>query len=131
MNTITIYDIDTGKPQSTSSYIDDTEKNGILAMVTDNHGYVENNPPLNLDDYRWTGSEWQEIPKPQEMALPHIRIRRRFLLLESDWTQGADSPLSDTKKAEWATYRQALRDLTASYTESDLASSVVWPTPPG
>lgn len=36
---------------------------------------------------------------------------RKFLLLESDWTQLPDSPLSAEKKAEWAAYRQTLRDL--------------------
>ena len=40
-----------------------------------------------------------------------LRGRRTMLLQESDWTQFADSPLSDSKKAEWAIYRQALRDL--------------------
>ena len=43
------------------------------------------------------------------------RAERDRLLLESDWTQGADSPLSDTDKAAWATYRQALRDMTVTY----------------
>ena len=36
-----------------------------------------------------------------------------MLLKESDWTQFGDSPLSDSKKTEWATYRQSLRDLPA------------------
>lgn len=40
-----------------------------------------------------------------------LRNRRNGYLTDSDWTQAADSPLSDSKKAEWATYRQQLRDL--------------------
>lgn len=40
-----------------------------------------------------------------------FREKRDRLLQASDWTQMPDSALSDTKKAEWATYRQALRDL--------------------
>ena len=40
-----------------------------------------------------------------------LRIKRDLLLTQSDWTQGSDSPLSDSKKAEWKTYRQTLRDL--------------------
>lgn len=40
-----------------------------------------------------------------------IREKRDALLQKCDWTQAADSPLSTSKKAEWATYRQALRDL--------------------
>jgi hypothetical protein len=51
-----------------------------------------------------------------------------------------DSPLSDTKKAEWATYRQELRDLPAKwpanvdktkvdpYVDDDVTWS--WPTKP-
>ena len=41
-----------------------------------------------------------------------LRNHRNSLLKESDWTVMSDSPMSDSKKAEWKTYRQALRDLT-------------------
>mgnify|MGYP003134915838 CR=1 FL=1 len=40
-----------------------------------------------------------------------LRHHRNSLLNESDWTVMIDSPLSDSKKAEWKTYRQKLRDL--------------------
>ena len=40
-----------------------------------------------------------------------LRQKRDLRLAGSDWTQMADSPLSNSKKAEWDTYRQALRDL--------------------
>jgi len=39
------------------------------------------------------------------------RSTRTSLLSESDWTQMADTALSTEKKAEWVTYRKALRDL--------------------
>lgn len=39
------------------------------------------------------------------------RSRRDGRLRDCDWTQAADSPLSAEKKAEWAAYRQILRDL--------------------
>ena len=41
-----------------------------------------------------------------------FRDYRNNLLAQCDWTQAADSPLSDSKKDEWKTYRQKLRDLT-------------------
>ena len=50
-----------------------------------------------------------------------MRMFRDSLLAQSDWTQNADSPLSDSKKTEWATYRQALRDFPASWTPADTA----------
>jgi len=37
--------------------------------------------------------------------------KRNLRLAACDWTQMPDSALSDTKKAEWAQYRQALRDI--------------------
>jgi hypothetical protein len=50
-----------------------------------------------------------------------MRLIRDRLLAQCDWTQAVDSPLSDVKKAEWATYRQKLRDLPAGNTsETDL-----------
>ena len=56
--------------------------------------------------------------------------KRNRRLVASDWTQLPDSPLSDEKKAEWAAYRQALRNLPSNYTNSDNYGDVVWPTRP-
>jgi len=46
-----------------------------------------------------------------------IRRTRSTLLKDSDWTQGSDSPLTDAKKTEWATYRTALRNIPTTYSE--------------
>lgn len=54
--------------------------------------------------------------------ISRMRQERNALLAQSDWTQSADSPLSDSKKQEWATYRQALRDFPASWTPADTAN---------
>ena len=82
-----------------------------------------------------TGQEledWNEIDRlatenaPIEKAEEHRRTRNS-LLTESDWTQMPDSPLTDAKKAEWAIYRQALRDLPSSTTDP---SNPTWPDKP-
>ena len=61
------------------------------------------------------------------------------LLYDSDWTQGADSPFNDSKKSEWATYRQQLRDLPATIAaDSNITAKAMmddinhsaWPTRP-
>ena len=57
-----------------------------------------------------------------------IRASRDQRLAGSDWTQGADSPLSNSKKAEWVTYRQELRDYPA--TASKVSELGAWPTEP-
>ena len=64
-----------------------------------------------------------------------IRGNRNWLLRASDWTQLPDSALSDEKKAEWATYRQTLRDIPANASgaelvEGDTIINLDWPTKP-
>ena len=56
-----------------------------------------------------------------------LRKERNKRLAECDWTQLPNVPLPDTKKYEWETYRQALRDLPAN-TEDPV--NPVWPVPP-
>ena len=55
--------------------------------------------------------------------ISHFKKVRNAKLAESDWTQAADSPLSDSKKAEWKTYRQALGDLPSKVTPKFLPNS--------
>ena len=55
-----------------------------------------------------------EIEMEEAEILEANRFIRNRLLLVSDYTQGSDTPVNDAKKAEWATYRQALRDLPTS-----------------
>tara|TARA_R100000773_G_C4164827_1_gene81061 strand:- start:54 stop:272 length:219 start_codon:yes stop_codon:yes gene_type:complete len=57
------------------------------------------------------------------IELKHFRGLRNKKLAKCDWTQAPDSPLSDEKKKEWATYRQTLRDLTKTVTPKFLPNS--------
>lgn len=54
-------------------------------------------------------------------------IEKRNLRLSScDWTQMPDSALSDSKRSEWAAYRQALRDIPQQF-PSDVNKELVNP----
>jgi len=68
--------------------------------------------------------------KLREQAIAEMKSERADKLLKSDWTQGADSTLSDSKKAEWATYRQALRDLPTTHAKILTIDNVTWPEEP-
>lgn len=59
-----------------------------------------------------------------------MKQRRTAELYSCDWTQTVDAPLTDSKKAEWATYRQALRDLPATYPNVTNKSDITWPSKP-
>lgn len=54
----------------------------------------------------------------------NVRASRTQLLKDSDWTQIADSTAN---KAAWATYRQALRDVS---TQSSFPWDITWPDAP-
>lgn len=56
-----------------------------------------------------------------------IREMRNIFLKDSDWTQLADVNLSEVKRQEWATYRQALRDLPQNTPDP---RNVSWPPKP-
>jgi hypothetical protein len=53
-----------------------------------------------------------------------VRATRGEKLKDSDWTQVADAPVD---KAAWATYRQALRDVTG---QEGFPWTITWPTQP-
>ena len=71
----------------------------------------------------------EEAQEESDLDLGFDRSQRNAFLSDSDWTQYAeDNPLSDEKKAEWATYRQTLRD---RFTDKTRMSELdPWPTPP-
>ena len=59
-----------------------------------------------------------------------IRAERTRLLSESDWTQGADSPLTTQQKSDWAVYRTSLRTLPEDQSSVTSYSDINWPTKP-
>ena len=69
----------------------------------------------------------EEIQFDIENKLGNILGSRRGLLTKTDWTQLPDSPLASEKKAEFATYRQAIRDLP---TQPGYPDNITWPEMP-
>ena len=68
----------------------------------------------------------EEIQVAKDSAMAQLRYTRNTLLTACDWTQIPDCTIP--KKAEWATYRQTLRDFPA--TISDARVSIEWPKNP-
>ena len=74
----------------------------------------------------WTTSSKtaEEIAEYDADAAATVRSERDGLLGQSDWTQVADAPVDATA---WATYRQALRDITD---QAGFPNDINWPTQP-
>ena len=56
-----------------------------------------------------------------------FRTKRNTKLAETDWTQAADSPLTDEVKTEWQTYRETLRNLPSNTPDP---ANPTWPDEP-
>jgi hypothetical protein len=114
------------------------DANGFAIQVS----YSENSPEGNWiedNDYPIMGrsgykykpltKEWitdsdEELRNVEEIK---VKATRLDLLAKSDWTQLPDNPLTVEKRAEWATYRQALRDITS---QTGYPLNVIWPAQP-
>ena len=81
----------------------------------------------------------QELLQAQEYSFDQmnaedamvLKAYRSTELFDSDWTQGADSPLDSSTKTAWATYRQGLRDLPASANWPNRFTKAEFPLAPG
>lgn len=80
---------------------------------------------VNIGD-TWDGTQFIPQAPDYDLQWKMIRAMRDQKLQESDWTQLPDVPFTAEQRAEWATYRQALRDVTA---QPD-PFTITWPEPP-
>lgn len=85
---------------------------------------IEGNEVVQYEQIRPKTQE--EIDQENEGHWIVVRSKRNSLLLESDWTQLTDSPITLEKKAEWQIYRQQLRDVTSQLDPKN----IIWPTKP-
>jgi|TARA_B100000963_G_scaffold305894_1_gene280293 hypothetical protein len=117
----TKYKTDTG--EITSTGVTNVALNNI--SLESGESVIEGN--YNVQEYKIIGGE----AVAQTVSIwPGVRALRDNLLSESDWTQLSDSPLTDSKKTEWATYRQTLRDIPSSQSSVTDKSNITWPTEP-
>jgi len=79
----------------------------------------------DLDATELAALEAEEANEPSDAdrALALLRAERNRRLAETDWTANSDVTMTDAM----TTYRQALRDITDTYSDLD---TVVWPTKP-
>jgi hypothetical protein len=95
---------------------------GVPVPVLDNKTHKHSQDVQNING-TWT-QVWTVQKLPEVEAAANIRAHRDGLLSDCDWTQVVDAPVD---KAVWATYRQALRDISK---QPGFPWNVVWPTTP-
>lgn len=95
-------------------------------------GVDENESAIESNDQQHFGVTWAEIiTKSNELQtqipLKVLRDERNKKLEQTDWVVTKALESNQTVSQEWIDYRQALRDITKTYTSVD---NVVWPSKP-
>jgi hypothetical protein len=121
MNTFTVYDLATGQIEYSTTTVAEINEVGLQEGQGIIEGNYQANEHIVVDG---------EAVARTDNILEILRLKRDALLTESDWTQVNDSPLTTEKKAEWAVYRQALRDLPANNINATSIDDITFPTPP-
>ena len=105
---------------------------------------IDGNDQDSYDSLEWLDSSTKPTKAKLDSYLSSVeteemvvfRQMRNKKLLESDWTRIDDCGISTSKKAEWATYRQELRDITKTVTPVFITRGIIdeskfsWPTKP-
>lgn len=106
----------------------------------------DSNDKAYMSGKYWDGEEWKTKPeRPSslhfwselhkwklnvESLLLQVRVDRDIILASTDWTQMPDAPLTAQQRAEWAIYRQALRDVPQNNANVASLDEVQWPSKP-
>ena len=112
------------------------DRAGFLHISSNTHEIVIGNAPdlwASNGSLKYIDSEWvigdaekyqEAVTENTNLQATKVRKDRSLKLADCDWTQVADAPVD---KAVWATYRQALRDITA---QSGFPWTITWPDAP-
>jgi hypothetical protein len=103
----------------------EAEFNTMFSKVT---GSDDNGTAIESSDPADWGTTWAAVVAKRDeliaaQPLKELRAERDRLIAATDWWASSDI----TMTAEQTTYRQALRDITDTYTSLD---DVVWPAKP-
>jgi hypothetical protein len=128
MNNYIIYSLDTGIIKSIITTAGNPKND-----VHDGYDYIKSN---DLTEGMSVDLQTKKLISA-DIQLPFVlsdqgkrKKKRNAFLAQSDWTQLPDSPLTEKQKAEWATYRQALRDIPATYSDADSLDDIIFPVQP-
>ena len=138
MINVIYYEINTGRVISQTQTIEGTEEDIRPLFDKENNpkllGYLNDRAISKVDGSIYNSETDEiittEIKDETRTTTTILRKIRNKRLTKSDWTQSLDSPLSDTKKNEWAIYRQSLRDLPDNYSDADDIDQIAIPNPP-
>ena len=115
----------------TKTYKKYNDENGNLSSILmKEDGKVTWSIPLEVGNRHYDEYlEWAKTNTTEEadgLSWNDIRLKRDGILKETDWTMTTGSSVD---QAQWAAYRQNLRDIPQTYKDKT-PDDVVWPSQP-
>lgn len=101
----------------------DSNKIVIQKQPDEADGFIEVSENVFCGQKQQSDGSFVTPPPSAEVLLEDLRDERNALLAETDWWASSDLTMTSAQ----TTYRQALRDITDTYSSLD---DVVWPTKP-
>ena len=109
---------------------------GEVKFVTKNYDLSEGNIVVDIPfdeentDYQeyleWAKTNTAEAADEDTLTWDDIRATRDKILRDTDWTMTSGATVD---QAQWAAYRQVIRDIPQTYKDKT-PDDVVWPTQP-
>jgi hypothetical protein len=133
----TIYNLESGQiisirdcPDITQQILDPSYSY-IEGEYSGTEYYIDNGTPIVFPTHTYTYPLFDYETKTWSEDIRRITndvlTKRKNFLINTDWTQLPNNPLTTEKQIAWANYRQELRDITI---QSGYPSNITWPTKP-
>ena len=111
---------------------------GVFPVAETEQPIIDHTKSISLGELSLVNGVWQqtwivadktaeEISEHTDMVATNVRRQRDELLASCDWMAIKAFESGSAVSADWATYRQALRDVTA---QAGFPHEITWPTKP-
>ena len=104
-----------------------TSEDNVIIRIADNAAIPKDEGNRHYREYlAWVAEGNTPDPADDTLTWDDIRLKRDNILKDTDWTMTTGATVD---QAQWAAYRQVIRDIPQTYKDKT-PDDVVWPTQP-